>query len=403
MSLRFPLDDARTVLTRHGLSGWLLYDFQGINPIATDAIGAAGRHLTRRWFYFIPRVGTPTLLVHAIEEGNLPHLPGHRIAYSSRQELQDSLGRILQGSISIAMEYFPNGVIPYLSRVDAGTVEWVRSYGVDVVSSSTLVTELIATWTEAQRVSHEAAVAALMRIKDDAFAWVGERLRTGLSFTEFDVQSRMMERFAAEKLVTDHPPIVAIGAHAGDPHYAPDANRAATITPNHVLLIDLWARFDTADAVYGDLTWMAWIGPNEIPSRIEDAFRAVLDGRDAALSLVRQRVADKRPIAGWEADRAARDLITERGFGAFFTHRTGHNLGARSAHGDGPHLDDLETHDERLLIPLLGFTIEPGAYLPEEGFGIRSEIDVYMDADEGPVVYGGMQHEWIIIDPGTHD
>jgi len=399
VDMNFSIADAQRVLAELGLGGWLLYDFQGQNPTARQAIGIGALHLTRRWFYFIPVEGQPTLLVHHIERAQFPALPGQQHVFSSKEEMGETLAALLRGRTAVAMEYFPMGSIPYLSRVDAGTVELVRSFGPEVRSSHELVTQLLCTWNDEQYDTHRRAAEALSDIRETTFAWVGEQLRAGVRLNEMDVQNKLLEGFAAHALVTDHPPIAATRAHAGDPHYAPNPAQAFELQPNSVLLIDLWAKFDQVDAAYGDLTYMAWIGPEPAPPRIDAAFRAVLGGRDAALNLIRSRFESGQPVQGWEADRAARDFIAAAGFGQAFTHRTGHNLGFASAHGDGPQLDDLETHDERTLTPRVGFTIEPGAYLPDEDFGIRSEINVYMDPVRGPIVNGEIQTDWMVIEP----
>lgn len=399
MTLPFSIEAAQAVLNELNLSGWLLYDFQGQNPIARTAVGLDDAHVTRRWFYYVPLRGEPTLILHRIETSNVPELPGRRVVYSARPELQRALATALEGAFAVAMEYYPQGAIPYLSRVDAGTVEWIRSLGVDVTSSHPLVSRLLCTWDEAQRQSHQAAVEALCEIKDEALAWLEAALGRGEAVGELEVQAQILEGMARRGLETDHPPIVAVGAHAGDPHYAPGPGRSAPIGRNHVLLIDLWARQQHPRAAYGDLTFMAWVGPDPVPERIDAAFRAVLAARDRARALVEERWAAGESAAGWEADRAARRVIHDAGFGEAFTHRTGHNLGLRSAHGDGPHLDDLETHDDRPLIANLGFTIEPGIYLPAEDFGIRSEINVFMHPVDGPTVYGQVQHDWHRLDP----
>lgn len=398
-SLPFSIEAAQAVLNELNLSGWLLYDFHGQNPIARGALGLHDAHVTRRWFYYVPLRGEPTLLLHKIESSNVPAMPGRRVLYSSRADLQRALGEALDGAFAVAMEYYPQGAIPYLSRVDAGTVEWVRSLGIDVSSSHPLVTRLLCTWDDEQRDSHRAAVEALCAIKDDALAWLEGALHRGEQVGEVDVQARIIEGFARHGLETDHVPIASVGAHAGDPHYAPGPGRSAPIAPNQVLLIDLWARRKHPRAVYGDVTFMTWIGPDPVPERIDTAFRTVLAARDRALALAEQRWQAGEVVRGWELDRTTRRVIQDAGFGEAFTHRTGHNLGTRAAHGDGPHLDDLETHDERPLIARLGYTIEPGIYLPDENFGIRSEIDVFVHPEHGPTVYGEVQHDWRIIDP----
>lgn len=398
--LAFDLDDARAALNSHNLSAWLLYDFHGQNPVAPAVIGATGAHLTRRWFYCIPLSGEPTLILHAIEQEQFPDLPGKRIPYRSSGELSRALTQTLSDMRTpVAMEYYPRGAIPYLSRVDAGTIEWIRSLGVDVVSSHALVTHLLCRWTDAQRDAHRLAAEALVAIKEEAFSAAESAFQQGQTLHEHELQNQIIEAFRERGMVTDHPPIVASGAHAGLPHYAPSADNPSPIQQNAVLLIDLWARFDQPDGAYADLTYMAWVGPDPVPEPIDTAFRTVVSARDAALRLVRQRIEAGEPVSGWELDREARGVIHQKGLLEAFTHRTGHHLGATSVHGDGPHLDDFETHDSRKLIPRLAFTIEPGVYLPDQGFGIRSEIDVYLCPERGPTLFCEAQEDWRLIDP----
>ena len=385
-------------LEESGLDGWLLYDFHGQNPTAVNALGLAGHMLTRRWFYLVPRAGTPTLLVHRIEEGSMPDgIPGARRAYASwqslRQELQALLGA-LGPRPRIAMEYFPEGAIPYLSRVDAGTLELVRGMGAEVASSAELVQRFLCRWDEAQVESHRRALDAIDAAKDAAFARVGEALRRGETLRETDVQAFLMERFAAAGLETDHAPIVAVNAHAGDPHYEPAEATAAPIRPGDLVLIDLWARGTGPRDVYADITWVGFCG-DDPPARLREIFDATTAARDAGLAALERAHREGRTLRGFEVDRVVRDVVAARGFGERFVHRTGHSIGT-SVHGDGANLDDLETHDTRALIPGLAFSIEPGIYLPEEGLGVRSEIDVFL-SDQGPKVFGKIQRELVRI------
>lgn len=375
-------------LRADGIGGWLLYDFRGSNPLAQRLAGlAGGGHLaTRRWFYLIPAEGEPRGLVHKIERRTLSHLPGAMTQYAGRTELEAGLAALVAGLGQVAMEYSPKCAIPYMSRVDAGTVELVRAQGVDVVTSADLIQQFEAMWTaEGFRTHHEAA-ARLYRVKDRAFATIAERLRDGRPTTEYDIQSMMMEWFDEEGLITDAAPIVAVQANAGDPHYQPTASATRPITPDNVVLLDLWGKLPSAGAVFADISWMGYTGP-AVPPPVTAAFAAARDARDTAVSLIESAAASGRPIRGWEADRAARGVLESAGFAAAILHRTGHSLG-EEIHGNGAHLDDYETRDERRLMPGTGFTIEPGLYFDD--FGVRTEINVAWGPN-GPEVTGPRQ------------
>ncbi|MEO8483356.1 MAG: M24 family metallopeptidase [Acidobacteriota bacterium] len=368
-----PLDIAaiQRALTDDGLDGWLLYDFHGSNPIAVSLAGVAGRHVTRRWYYFIPRTGAPAKLVHTIEAGVLASLPGSSTEYAGRTQLESGLRTLLAGARTIAMEYSPKCAIPYIARVDAGTIELVRDLGVEVVSSGDLVGRFEAAWDAAAIGTHRAASNALYRVKDRAFSLVAAELSAGRTPTEIEVQRAMMRWFGEEGLVTDSPPIVSVNAHAGDPHYAPTSETSAPIRRGDLLLLDLWGKLDRPRAVYADITWTGVYG--EPPAEVARVFGVVAAARDAALAAVQRAIEGGQVIRGWEVDREARDVVAAAGYGTQFVHRTGHSLG-EEVHGNGVHMDDYETHDDRRLMPGTGFTIEPGIYT--SAFGIRSEINV---------------------------
>jgi Xaa-Pro aminopeptidase len=292
------------------------------------------------------------------------------------------------------MEYCPEGAIPYLSRVDAGTLELVRTYGVEVVSSAELVQRFLCRWDEAQVASHRRALDAIDAAKDAAFARIGEAHRRGEAPLETEVQRFLMERFEAAGLETDHPPIVAVNGHAGDPHYEPSERTPTPIRRGDLVLIDLWARGKGPRDVYADITWVGFCGDRP-PAKLEEIFRITAEARDLGLATLERAFREGRTLRGWEVDRAVRDQIASRGYGDRFVHRTGHSIGT-SVHGDGANLDDLETHDTRLLVPGLAFSIEPGIYLPDEGLGVRSEIDVFLAA-EGPKVFSKVQRELVRV------
>lgn len=388
------IGSVQEVLEERGLGGWLLYDFKGQNPTARNAMGLHSHMLTRRWFYFVPSKGTPVLLVHAIEEGSFPSVPGEVQTYAGWEQLEQRLKELLRGAGRVAMEYFPRGAIPYLSRVDAGTVELVRGCGVEVVSSAEIVQHFLCRLDEWQRASHERAAGKVHAAKDEAFRFISDRLAAGEEVTETRVQALVGEAFERMGLITDHPCIVAVNAHAGDPHYVPSESRRTPIRPGDLVLLDLWAKENHPRAVFADITWMAHAGrPTDEEQRV---FEIVRDSRDVGLRTVEKAHAERRTLQGWEVDRAVRDFITARGYGDRFIHRTGHNIGAQADHGDGANLDDLETHDTRPLVSGLCFSIEPGVYLPH--FGVRSEIDVFLD-DSGAHVYGPMQKEFVLLRP----
>jgi Xaa-Pro aminopeptidase len=394
MPLSIPA--VQNALKEEGLDGWLLYDFHGSNPIARRLTGLdnGGKMTTRRWYYVIPAQGEPKKLVHAIEPFNLDHLPGSKTIYSQRQSLATGLQQVLGGMKRIAMEYSPGNAIPYISRVDAGTVEAVRQLGSDVVSSGDLVQRFEAVWTDDALQTHRRASDALYRVKDNAFEFVRKARRDGRALTEMDVQNAMVGWFKDEGLITDAPPVVGAQENAGNPHYMPTPATHRAIGDGEVVLLDLWGKLPAAGAVYADITWVGFTAAaGNVPDKYVRAFNAARDARDAAVALVQKAVADGRVLRGFEVDRACRAVIEKAGFGAHFIHRTGHSLGTE-VHGNGVHMDDYETHDERRLIPGTGFTIEPGVYTKE--FGVRTEINMFIGEREA-TVSGPLQQEFVIL------
>lgn len=381
--MSLPVAAVQRALEEDGLDGWLLYDFNGSNPISArlSGVAASGKMATRRWYYLVPAKGAPRGLVHAIERHNLDHLPGDKRPYAGRDELAGGLRELLRGVKRVAMEYSPGNAIPYVSRVDAGTIEMVRETGVEVVSSGDLVQRFEAVWPDEALTTHVRASDSLYRIKDRAFDLVRERLAGGGPLTEFDVQSAMLEWFDEEGLVSDSTPAVSAQENAGDPHYHPSRDAHRAIRPGEVLLLDLWGKLRTPGAVFADITWMGFTGP-EVPAEYAKAFAVARDGRDAAIDLVQSAVRAGREIRGFEVDRACRAVIERAGFGREFIHRTGHSLGV-TVHGNGVHMDDYETHDDRRLIPGTGFTIEPGIY--NDRFGVRTEINMFVTEREARV------------------
>ncbi len=377
------------------LDGWLLFDFHGLNPIASGVLGLEGM-LTRRIFALVPRTGTPVAISHAIEQAPWRKWPSQwpREQYSSWRTLEAHLGRLLKGK-KVAMEYSPGDAVPYLDRVPAGVLELVQNAGAKVVSSGELVTRFYATWNAAHVESHRRAAAAIAQVARDAITVAGKRARGGAPVAEHELQRLIMDRFAELKLFADHGPIVAAGPNAANPHYQPSASAPRQIQRGEILLIDLWAREQTDTGVYADQTWMASLGaPSE---RALEIWAAVRDARDAAIVLVQERVAAQTPLRGSEVDDAARRVIESRGFGEYFTHRTGHSIDPRDLHGSGPHIDNLETREDRLLVPGVAFSIEPGIYVSGE-IGMRSEVNMYLVPGRAIVTPETVQRDLIIAE-----
>jgi Xaa-Pro aminopeptidase len=388
-----PFDVAaiQQTLKAEGLDGWLLYDFHGSNPIAARLLGTANgsKMTTRRWFYLVPAAGEPRGLVHAIERRTLDALPGEKVVYAGRQQLDAGLTTLLSGLKRVAMEYSRNCAIPYISRVDGGTLELVRGHGVEVESSGDLVQKFEAVWDAHALETHRDASQALYRIKDRAFQQIAKRTRDGEAMTEFAIQQQMAAWFEEEGLVSDAAPVVAAQENAGDPHYLPTARRTRQIGTDELVLLDLWGKKkDDPQAVFADITWVGFTG-RYVPKEMAGAFEAIRQARDAAVALVQESARQGRDLRGWQVDRAAREVLEGAGFGERILHRTGHNLG-RDVHGNGVHMDDYESHDDRRLIPGTGFTIEPGLYF--ESFGVRTEINMYYGEREA-LVTGPAQSE----------
>jgi len=387
------LQDIQAALREQRFDAWLFYDHHHRDPIAYRVLGLPeSLFATRRWYYLIPAQGEPVKLVHRIEAGHLESLPGRKLEYSSWKEQQDGLRAMVAPCRTIAMEYSPNNQIPYIGLVDAGTIELVRGFGKEIVSSGDLVSRFEATWTEEQVRSHFAARDAIDRITEEAFREIGRRVRNG-GTDEFAIQQWIDEAFRRAGLTNeDDPPIVAVNANSGNPHYSPTAETSKAIREGDFVLLDIWGKMQTPGAVYYDITWTGFVG--KAPSdRIRQIFEVVSGARDVGVKTVQDAIAAGRPIAGWQVDEATRDHIARAGYGQYFIHRTGHSI-ATSVHGNGPNMDNLETRDERAILPNTCFSIEPGIYLPE--FGVRSEVDVLVRADSAEVT-GRIQREIVII------
>ena len=385
----------QAALRTDGLDGWLLYDFRGLNSIAADltAVNHQRGHLaTRRWYYLIPATGEPRGLVHAIERQSLAHLPGTTECYAGRDELEAGLRRLLQDLRRVAMEYSPNCAIPYVSRVDAGTIELVRASGVEVVSSGDLIQRFASAWDRPAIATHEEASEKLYRIKDRAFDAIARRTQTQVPTTEYDIQQLMAGWFRDEGLISDSDPNVSAEENAGNPHYLPTSSACRAIRSDELVLLDLWGKLDRPGAVFADITWMGYTG-GRVPDRYTQAFAAVAAARDAAITLVQRAAAGGQELRGWQVDRAASSVLRSAGFGDRIMHRTGHSLG-ESVHGNGVNMDDYETHDDRRLLVGTGFTIEPGVYL--EDFGVRSEINMIVGPRDARVT-GPVQTAFVTL------
>ncbi len=386
------LGDLQAALADEGLDGWLLFDFHGVNPIAGGLLRLEGL-VSRRVFAFIPREGRPVAITHAIEQGAWRRWPKgwQREIYSTWRQLDALIAGLVRGK-RVAMEYSPGDAVPYLDRVPAGVLELVRAAGAEVVSSAALVTRFYASWTPEHLASHQRSAELVAGIARDAMVFAGAQATAGSPAAEHEVQAHIMEGFGRAGLITNGAPIVAAGANAADPHYEPSAERRRPIERGEILLIDLWAR--EPGNVFADQTWMASLG--EPSSRAVEVWEAVRDARDAAIALLRDRSSRGADVRGGEVDDMARGVIRDRGFGDFFTHRTGHSIDPRELHGSGPHIDNFETREERSLIPGVAFSIEPGIYMRGD-IGMRTEVNAYMAAREVIVTPREAQRELFVV------
>jgi Xaa-Pro dipeptidase len=374
------------------LDGWLFYDFRGRDPIAQGILQLPPGMRTRRWYYFVPAKGMPRKLVHKIETESLVALPGETLFYAGQEELRKNLGKLLGRAKNVAMQYSPKNAIPYVAMVDAGTIELVRSRGAKVVSSADLVQKYEACWSEAQLESHLSAGAVIDRVVREGFQLAAKNVREKKTFTEYDLKQWILKQFEGAGIRTDEGPDVAVGPHASDPHYGPTPEMASPIREGDLLLLDVWGKTKAAGSVYYDVTWVGYLGA-KVPEKMAKIFGIVREARDKAVELIQSSVAAGKPLQGWQVDKAARKVIEKAGYGKYFFHRTGHNIG-QSVHGNGVNMDGLETHDVRHLIPRTCNSVEPGIYLPE--FGIRSEVNVYIGEKEARVT-GAVQKEILTL------
>jgi Xaa-Pro aminopeptidase len=386
------LQRVQRALADQRLDGWLIYDFHGLNPVAPAMLGLSGM-MTRRIFALIPATGAPTAITHAIEQPPWAHWPSawNKLVYSSWRTLEGHLASLVNGK-RVAMEYSPGDAVPYLDRVPAGVLEMVRAAGATVVSSAELVTAFYATWTPDELAIHRRTAERVASIARESMRHAGAEARAGRPMTEYSLQQLILSEFRKASLETDHGPIVAIGPNAANPHYSPSEDSPVYINVGDILLVDLFAH--EPGGIWADQTWMASVG--EPTPRAIEVWTAVRDARDAAIALLKDRVTGRATIRGGEADDAARRIITTAGFGDRFTHRTGHSIDSRDLHGSGPHLDNLETREERLLVPGVAFSIEPGVYIPGE-IGVRSEVNAYVGDGELVVTPIEYQRDLMVV------
>jgi Xaa-Pro aminopeptidase len=391
--LSMQIDDIQKALRDEKLDGWLFFDHHQRDPLAYRILKLnPSRTVTRRWYYLIPANGEPKGLVHAIESGVLAGLPGKIQIYSSWAAQVDGLKSVLAGCRRVAMQYSPDCAIPYVSLVDAGTLELVRGTGVEVLTSANLVQLFEARWTAEQLELHLEAGRRVDRIRAEAFQTIGTALRANRTINEWQVNRFIREGFEKSGMVTDHGPIVGVNANMSNPHYEPGPEGSREIRKGDAVLIDMWAKLDRPGAVFYDITWTGYSGADP-PSAIQNVFEIVRDARDRAVERVQAAVRNKEGIHGFDVDDAARGYIKEKGFAEYFVHRTGHSIG-EEVHGTGANMDNLETHDERKIIPGTCFSVEPGVYLPD--FGIRSEVNVYVSLNEARVT-GEKQQKLVAI------
>ncbi|WP_165246096.1 M24 family metallopeptidase [Paludisphaera soli] len=384
----FDLPSIQKQLEEFRLDGWLLYDFRAHNVPARRILDLDGVPPgSRRFFYFIPVAGTPRKLVHAIESKALDHLPGEKIVYRAWGELEAGITALIQSRRRIAMEYAVDLSNPYVSKVDGGTIEYVRKLNVEIASSGDLIQVFESSWSDDQWRSHLEAEKVTTSAFDLAWGLIAEKTRGDGSIREIEVQAAILEHFEKHDLTTYSPPNVSVGPHSGDPHYEPTAGGDAPIRTGDFVLIDLWGKLKRPGSVYSDLTRVGFVG-DAVPEKYERIFQIVAAARDAAIDRVREAFRSDRPLHGFEVDDAAREVIRRAGHESHFIHRTGHNIG-QEVHGNGANMDNLETHDERLVLPRTGFSIEPGIYF--EDFGIRSEVNVFVDSERRVHVTGGLQ------------
>jgi Xaa-Pro aminopeptidase len=382
----FNLQAIQAALKDFGFDGWLLHDFRGSNILARRILDLDPDSMgSRRLYFFVPANGEPKKLVHRIESAALDHLPGSKTVYLRWQELEAGLTGLVKGCKKVALEYSPRNAIPYVSKLDSGTAEVLRGAGVELASSGDLIQLFEAAWDDEQWEMHLEAAKHTRSAYDRAFGYIATKVRSQGSVREMEVRQVIMDHFKEHKMTTYHPPIVGVGPHSGDPHYENSDATNTAMKEGDFVLIDLWAKMDRPRSVYSDLTQVGFVGKT-VPAKYEDIFRIVAAARDAAIKCVHDAYGANRRLPAWEVDDAARNVIDKAGYGQYFVHRTGHNIG-QEVHGNGANMDNLETHEERLVLRRTCFSVEPGIYLAE--FGVRSEVNVFVDKNGNVHVTGG--------------
>ncbi|CUI17337.1 hypothetical protein PNK_1730 [Candidatus Protochlamydia naegleriophila] len=395
MEFEKKLSEVQSLLKEQRIEGWLLYDFRRSNPLVYTFLDIPpGKMLSRRFFYWIPQKGEPIKILPQIEPHTLDHLPGVKWLYKSWQELEKLLFSITVENAKIAMEYSPYNALPIISKVDAGTIELMRKNGAEVVSSANLLQRYTSVWSESQLQGHLAAADVLNEIVDRTWAFIELSLQKQHSIDEYQVQQFMLDLMHQNKCVTADPPTCAVNAHSADPHYGPTKDHSSRIHPGDFILLDLWCKQYVQGSVYADITRVGVAAQQATPHQIE-IFNHVKAARDRATFFIKENYEKGRPIQGWEVDQTCRDVIIEAGYGDYFIHRTGHNIG-EDVHGPGANLDNLETHDFRELIPGTCFSVEPGIYLPQQ-FGVRLEYDIYLHPAGRIEITGGIQEELVCL------
>jgi Xaa-Pro aminopeptidase len=391
---KFDLKKVQQILNQMNFDAWLLYDFRFSNELALSMLGITKKsHLTRRFYYVIPRTGEPKKIANAIETFHFDRLPGKLLPYASYDSLMQNLKISLEGIKKVAMEYSSMNAIPYISRVDAGTIEQIRSLGIEIVSSSDLISMYNALWTKKQFQENKPVAYALNEIVYQAFTFIKKKILSSKSINEYDVQQFIMGEFKRRKLFTDDPPIVGVNENSANPHYTPTKQENKRIKKGDFVLIDLWAKQNKDDAVWADITWVGFVGES-VPEKYTKILNIVAEARDAAFNLIDSRFKEGKEVRGYEADAASRKVIEDAGYGKYFIHRTGHSI-TTDLHGSGAHIDNFETKDERLLLPSTSFSLEPGIYLPGK-FGVRTEIDVFITKD-GKVMFTGKEKQKEVV------
>ncbi len=391
---KFNLKKIQSILKEMNFDAWLFYDFRGSNDLALDILDIPKTsHLTRRFYYLVPKEGEPIKIVNGIEAGHLDHLPGKKLIYSNHTTLSSHISSSLKNLKKIAMEYSPLNAIPYVSKVDAGTIEQIKSYGVEIVSSGNLISMFNAVWSKEQYEENKPVANALTDIVYQSFNFIKDKISSRSNLNEFDVQNFIMDEFNKRGYFTDFPPIVGVNENSANPHYEPTKEINKPVKENDFVLIDLWAKLNKPDAVWADITWVGFMGKT-VPEKYTKIFNIVAQARDEAFNLVSSKLKNGNEIRGFEVDDAARNVINKAGYADYFIHRTGHSI-TTDLHGSGSHMDNFETKDERLILPSTSFSIEPGIYLTGD-FGVRSEIDVYISPDKKVIATGGERQKEVI-------